>query len=115
ASPRGSHGRTDAGGWRPCARRPVARSQPHLPVRERLDEQLVVSRRYDGAAGVDEPSEQGDEFGPRAGVLTEGGLVEYEDTRAGGEHRGDAEPSLLAAGERERVRGCEGVEPQSLQ
>src|SRR5690606_16994329 len=87
---------------------------PHLPVGERLDEELVVARGDHGTARVDEFGEDGDEFPPGSGVLPEGRLIEHEDARAGGEHRGNAEPALLTAGERVRVSGGERIEAQPL-
>ncbi len=56
-----------------------------------------------------------DELGPRGRVLAERRLVEQEDPRVQGERRAHAEPSLLAARERERVGGRQVGQVQAIE
>ena len=64
---------------------------------------FVVGDGDDGGAACEEFADEVDEFGPGAGVLPEGGLIENEYSRCGGERGGNRESSFFAAGEGEGV------------
>lgn len=70
---------------------------------ERPDQVAVVRDGDDGGAGVGECPEVPDDSVPRGPVLPGGRFVEHDDRWPRGDDRGDGEPSLLAAGQRERV------------
>ena len=74
-----------------------------------------MRRRDDSATGIHELGEDRDLLGPGARILPERRLVEHEYARSGREHRRDAQPPLLATGERERVRRGKCVEAQASQ
>ena len=67
-------------------------------------ERQVVGDDTDRAPLVAQRGEQVEQLHPRAAVLAEGRLVEDEDRWRGGQRGRDRQASLLAAGERERVR-----------
>src|SRR5207245_1133041 len=92
----------------PTRRIPIAMPPPTLPlVRERVDEQLVVTGERDRTSAIAVFRQQPEELSEGAAVLSERRLVEHERAGRRGECGADRETSLLAAGQGEGIRGRE--------
>jgi hypothetical protein len=85
------------------------------PVRERRDEVVVVRREERRAPAVAVCRDECDEPGVGAAVLAERRLVQHEERRRRGQRGRHRETALLAAREREWIRGGEAGEPEALE
>src|SRR5712691_3274159 len=89
--------------------------EPEALVGERLHEELVVACECDRPALVAVLRQEAEELGKAAAVLAERRFVEDERVRRRRERGPDREPPLLAAGEREGIRGREFREVEPLE
>src|SRR5438046_4348920 len=74
-----------------------------------------MSREADGASGVAKGREEREQLSAGARILPEGRFVEDEDRWRGGQGGRYRQPTLLAAGEGERVRRSQMRQAEPLQ